>query len=797
MAGASKRVTFEIALVLLILLVAIVLFATEWVRMDVTALVVLCLLAVSGLISSEQALSGFSHPAVITIWAMFILSEGLTRAGIADVIGQRLVNVTGDSELRQVLCLMLLAGALSSVMNNVGVTALLLPVTAGIARQTGNAPSRLLMPMAFGCLLGGAITLIGTPPNLLVSTALGDAGFAEFRFFDFAPLGIPVLIAGTLFMAFVGRHLLPRSDPISQLGESRNLRKLYSLQERIFAVEVPAASPLIGRSIADSGLLSAAGLMIIALTRAGRTQALPSSGLRLQQGDILLAQGRLDRFNLLQQWSELIIEREAPLLHEKLLGDAGLYEIGVSAESPLCGSHLAPAEFWQRHGVWLLAVRRGKSVRRTRLAEWTFSKEDCLLLQGEEGAVQAVREKYRLTVPEGQESVDKARLDKARVLSRYQLDERLLVLRVPADAELVGRTVGESRLDKAFDLRLLALFREGSYVRPVPAEQTIQGADLLLVQGRLEDFDLLRGLQCLRLLDDATPYLRVFEQGELAMVEATIHPHTSLNGRTVADLKLRETWQIELAAIWRGGRPFRSGLKDMELQRGDALLLVGPVKQLAKLSGNPDLIVLNPLSVVQTNTGKAPLAVGLMLLVVAIALSGLLPVSVAAIIGATLMVLTRCLSMEEAYRSIHWRSVFLVAGMIPLGYAMHETGAAAFLTERLLVFIEPYGPWVVIASLFWLTVAGTLIIPTIVLVLLMAPIALTSSIAMGVQPQAAMMAIALAAAASVASPVAHPTNVLVMGPGAYRFSDFLKLGLPLTLVIFLVSAVLMPLVWPL
>lgn len=781
--------TTDIALVLGILLIAVILFATDKLRMDVVALMVLCTLAITGLVTPEQAISGFSHPAVVTIWAMFILSDGLTRAGIADVMGQRVIRVAGSSELKLVVTFMLLAGLLSGFMNNIGVTALLLPVVVGVARQVGASPSRLLMPMAFGCLLGGALTIIGTPPNLLVSTALQDAGFEGFRFFDFAPIAVPVLLVGTVFVAFVGRHWLPVRDPVAGIGDSRDLRELYSLQERIFAVQVPDESLLVGKSLGEAGLTSAAGLMIIALSRAGHTQALPSSVTRLQAGDILLAQGRLDRFKLLRQWSELVIEREAPVLHERLLEDAGLYEVTLGEDSVLAGKSLTPADFYDTTQSWLLAVLSGETVRRTRLADYTLRVGDQLLIQADEKVLKTLRDKYRF--------IGITSINKEKVEARYHLDERLLVLRVPKDAALVGRNVGETRLGKAFDLRLLAMFREGEFIRPVPAEQEIEGGDLLLVQGRQEDFDVLRGLQQLRMLDDATPYMKIFEQGKLAMVEAIMHPHKWINNKTVADLKLREAWQVEVAALWRGGRPYRSGLKDMELQRGDALLLVAPLKQLAELNRNRDLIILNPISAPEVDKSRAPIAVGCMALVVFLSISGLMPIYIAAMIGATLMVLGRCLNMEQAYKAIHWRSIVLLAGMMPLGAAMQGSGTAAFLSQQLLQMTGGYSPWVTIAGLYFLAVLGTLIIPTVVLVVLMAPIALSISIAMGVQPHAAMMAVALAASASVASPVAHPTNVLVMGPGGYRFTDFLKLGLPLTLIIFVVGAVLMPFVWPL
>lgn len=778
----------EILLVLAVLAVATALFASGRVRMDVVALMVLCFLAISGLVTPEEAVAGFSHPAVITIWAMFILSEGLTRSGIADVLGQRLVQLAGDSEVRLLTCLMLLAALMSGFMNNIGVAALLLPVTVGMARQTGVAPSRLLMPMAFACLLGGLLTLIGTAPNLLVSAALVDAGFPAFGFFDFAPVGIPVVLAGTAFVVLAGRHLLPHRDPMAD-SSGRDLRSLYGLEERIFAVRVPPDSLLISKRISDTGLTSTAGLMVMALTRAGQTRALPATTMRLQAGDTLLLQGRQDRFNLLRQWSQLTIEREAPMLQEKMLEDAALYELVVEEDSPLVGQTLVPAEFFQRFGGWLLAIRNRHTLRRTHLRERVIRAGDCLLVQADESAMERLRESCQ--------PFEVRRLEQEEVEEQYQLDERLLVLRVPRDAALAGRSVGESRLDKAFDFRLMALFRDGGFHRPLPPEEVIEGGDLLLVQGRMEDFEILRGLQQLRILDDATPYMRVFDQGKLAMVEASIHPHASLGERTVADFKLRETYQVEVAAIWRGGRPWRSGLGEQVLQHGDALLLVGPERQLARLRESPDLIVLNPVSAPEIDRRKAPMAAALMALVVLVTLLGWLPIYIAAILGAVLMVLGNCLSMEQAYQSIHWRSIFLIAGMMPMGAAMQGSGAAAFLGEALLTATDSRGPWAAVAALYLSTVLATLVVPNIVLVVLMAPVALSVSETLSIAPHAPLMAVAVAAAASVASPVSHPSSVLVMGPGAYRFGDFLKLGLPLTLVVFLVAALTMPVFWPL
>lgn len=781
--------TLEIALVLAILMVAMLLFVTEWVRMDLVALMALSALALTGLVSPAGALAGFSNPAVITVWAMFILSEGLTRAGIADLIGRNVMRAAGRNEARMIAILMIVAGVLSGFMNNIAVATLMLPVAVDVARRSAIAPSRLLMPLAYGTLLGGMTTLIGTPPNLLVSVALRDAGLAAFRFFDFVPVGLPILLAGTAFVALLGRHLLPRTDPMGQLGGQRNLRAQYGLQDRIFALRVPVRSLLAGKSITEAGLTSAAGLLIIALIREGRTQALPNEHTALRGGDILLAQGRLDRFNLLRQWSELSIERESPIVQHRLWEQTALHELVVADDSALVGEPLRHREFRERYGANVLAIRRAAQVRRTRLAEMVIAPGDRLLVQCAGEALDGLRRSPEFGAV--------AKVTDGDLRETYHLEERLFVLRVPRDSALADTTIGENRLGDAFDFRLLAVLRKGKLIDSPSSEEVVEGGDLLMIQGREEDLDVLRGLQQLEILEDVAPYLGVFEHGHLELIEATLHPRAELAGKHVTELKLSERYQVELAAIWRDGKPHRSGLDAMTLQVGDAFLIVGPRRKLAALNRDPNLIVLNPVHVPTMDTSKAPLAGGLLVLVVGSVLVGFLPIAIAAVVGATLMVVTRCLSMDQAYRAIDWRSIFLIAGMLPLAIAMQETGAAVYLAGGVLALLGPYGPWPVIAGLYAVTVLGTVIIPTAALVLIMIPIALAASAELAVSPHAAMMAVAIAATASFASPVSHPANVLVMGPGGYRFVDYLRLGVPLALVAFVVTALLLPVFWPL
>jgi len=781
--------TVEIALVLCILGGSLLLFVTEWVRMDLTALMVLSSLAMLGLVSPAEAVSGFSNAAVITVLAMFILSEGLTRSGIADIISRNVATLAGRSEVRMITVFMLVSGILSAFMNNIGVATLMLPVAVEVARAAGIAPSRVLMPLAYGTLLGGMTTLIGTPPNLLVSMTMVDGGLEGFGFFDFAWIGVPVLLVGTAFVALIGRHLLPETDTTTTQAGQRDLREQYSLQERIFALRVPADSVFVGKTLADTALPTSANLVIIAVTRHGHTEALPDRKKVLQAGDVLLAQGRLDRFEMLRRWNSLAIEREAPILLEKLWEKSAMVEVVIDENATLIGENLRHRQFREQHAANVLAIRRGSTVRRTRLSNMPLAAGDRLLLQCAEDNLEKLGASREFSAV--------SRLTPTDLEETYQLDERLFVLRVPKDSALAGTTLAENRLGDAFDFRLLGIFHEGNLKEWPGSDEVVEAADLLLIQGREEDLDVLRGMQQLEILDDAAPYLDVFNLGQLELVEATLHPRVRLQGRTVADLKLRERYEVEVAALWRDGESRRSALGSMPLAAGDALLIVGPKRRLALLNDDEDLIVLNPVHAKPVDSSKAPLAGALMLGMVAVAMTGWMPISVAALVAATLMVLTRCLTMDQAYGAVEWRTIFVIAGMIPLGIAMQQTGAASYLAGGVLGLLGPLGPWAVIAGLYAITTVGTLMIPAAALVLIMAPLALSLAVELGVSPAAPLMAVAIAVCASLSSPVSHPANILVMGPGGYKFVDYLKLGLPLQIVVFAVAAVLLPIVWPL
>ncbi|MFL2538271.1 MAG: SLC13 family permease [Candidatus Rariloculaceae bacterium] len=782
--------TFEIGLVLTILVISLALFVSEKIRMDVVALMVLGILVLTTLVTPEEAVAGFSNPAVIAVWAMFILSDGLTRTGIANVIGHTVLRLAGRQERRMIIVIMLTAGGLSAFMNNIGVAALMLPVVIEIARRTRIAASRLLMPLAYGSLLGGLTTMIGTPPNLLISGALQQAGETTFGLFDFTPIGIAALVSGTLFMAIAARYLLPKAkEEATQKRSQRNLRTLYGLHSRAFEMRVPEDSILVGKTLGQSRIGAAAGLIVIAIEHKGKTELMPSRQTVLKGGQKLTVQGRLDRFREFQRWSELVIEREAPVLQGLMAGQVKLAEVVVANNSPLVAKLLHHSEFRKTHGANVLAIRRGDLVRRVNLAYVPLKPGDTLLLQTSSDTLEELQRSTEFS--------ECREVNEEDLSEKYRLQERIFVVRVPRESQLAGDTLMRSRIGDAFDFRLLALFREGELRIMPESDQSLRSGDLLLIQGREEDLDVLRGLQELKVERGAPTDFQAFESDRLSLLETTLDPRSTLAGQPLSEVNFRDKYGLELVAVWRKGEAIRSNLDQLILQSGDALLVLGPREKLRVLEKDPEFLILTPITQRTIDTTRAPLAGGIMLTVVGTVLIGWLPIYIAAIIGGTLMVLTRCLTMEEAYRAIDWRAIFLIAGMLPLGTAMEQSGAAEFLAQQTMNLLGPMGPWWVIAGLYLITAAGTMIIPTAALVVLMSPIVLSASADLGIAPQTAMMAVAMAASASFTSPISHPANILVMGPGGYKFADYIRLGLPLTIVVFITVMLMLPLLWPL
>ena len=777
--------TPQIAMVLAILLAAIVLFVTERIRVDVVALMVLVSLALTGLVTPTEALSGFANLAVVTVWAVLILSAGLARTGVAGLIGRPVLRLAGASEARLIALIMLLVGVLSGFMNDIGVAALMLPVVVDIARRTGRPPSRLLMPLAFAALLGGLNTLIGTPPNILVSEALRQYGLEPFHMFDYTPTGVVVMLAGITFMVLVGRHLLPSRD-IMDLPESDQAApgEFFGLRERLFVVCLPDDSLLAGKTLAESRLGAALGLNVLAILRAGQNRLAPDPAAHLRPGDRLLLEGRPDRLAELQGRRVLVLEDDQLAVERLLSPELGLAELALPPQSSLPGQTLEQIDFRRRFGAVVLAIRRGGGVVRTNLEHLPLQRDDVLLVQG-------AREQLDLlqTDSEFQPS-------QVGAVAEYHLEERLVALRVPEDSNLVDKTLVESRLGDAFGLGVLGIIREGATRLMPDPEERLAAGDLLLVKGRHEDLLTLEGLQSLEIDPQAPPDLTELESEHVGLTEIVLSPRTTLAGKTLRQIHFRDKYGLSVLAIWREGQAYRSELRDMALRFGDAMLLYGPRERLRMLGAEPDFLVLTEAAQEAPRLNKAPVALLIMAAVLTPVILDWLPIAIAALAGVVLMILTRCLTMEEAYRAIEWKAVFLIAGMLPLGIAMEQTGAARLLAEGMVGLVGGLGPLAVTAGLFLLAAVASQVMPNPAVAVLLAPIALNTASDLGISPYPLMMTVAISASAAFLSPVGHSANVLVMGPGGYRFADYTKVGIPLTLVVLAVVLLVLPIFWP-
>jgi len=783
--------TITIALALLILALAAVLLVSEWLPLEVTALLVLASVALTGLVTPQEALAGFSSPAVVTVWAVFILSGGLTRTGVANAIGQRLLRLAGVRESKLLVVVMLVAALMSAFMNNVAVAALLLPVVMDIARRTGHPPSRLLLPLAYGCLLGGLTTLIGTPPNILASDALRYAGLPPFRLFDYTPLGAAIMFAGIFFMALFGRHLLPKRDVARESAAAGHLdlSEQYELQKRMLLMRVPAGSELAGRTLAGSRLGAFLGLHVVEIIRGEQHQLAPGPASPLLPGDRLLVEGKLERMNALSGWRQLQIEGSGIEPHRLLSAAVTLVEAKIAAGSVLVGKTLNEVDVRNRFRGCALALRRGDETRTADHRDIPLQVGDLLLLQVAAEGLAALKG--------GADFASCRPLEAEALRSVFGRDLRLLGVRVPRVSILAGLSIGECHLGETSKLQIVAVDREDGTILAPETGETLHAGDRLIVQGGAEDLRILQGLLGLEVEREVKPGVNSLESEQIGLLEAVLSPRTTLAGKTLRHLNFREKYGLSVLAIWREGRAYRSDLREMALRFGDALLLYGPREKLLMLAREPDFLLLSAALQEVPRQEKRRLALLIMSGVLLPVILGLVPIYIVAVLGAALMVATRCLTMTEAYRAIEWKAVFLIAGLLPLGTALEHSGAAGLLARNVVALVGPYGPNAVVAGLLAITFLATCIIPTSALVILLAPIVLGTSEAMGMSPQALMMATAMAASSSFLTPISHPANVLVMGPGGYRFRDYLKVGLPLTLVVFCIILVFLPHLWPL
>ena len=590
--------TQDSLLVLVILAVAVILFVSERLRVDLIAMMVLITLSLTGLVTIEEAFSGFASPAVITVWSVYIVSGALFRSGVADILANFMLRLAGHSYHRLLFVIMITVGIMSSFMNNIGAVAILLPAVVSVGRKINVAPSKLLIPMAFTSLLGGKMTLIGTPPNILATSIMETYGGMEpFGFFDFTPMGAIVLVTGILYFLLIGNRLLPDRTPGGQLTEA------YQIRDYLSEVRVGEKSSLIGKTLAESKLGKTYNLNVIQVHRGENFLLVPSQDPLLEVGDILLVQGKSQ--NILKASDSLGLEA---------------------------------------------------------IPKWKF-----------------------------------------------------------------------------------------------------------------EDI----------------------HQGSQTMVEVALSPGSTMQGQTLKQTDFRAHYGLTVLGIQHRGRSFVSNLADIPLEFGDALLIQGAEDKIAHLRRNEEFLILETPPIETKNTKKAPLAVLILVGVLLVVSLRFLHVSTGMLIGAVHMVLTGVLNMDEAYQSIEWKSVFLIAGMLPMGIAMQNSGTALYLAQKIVELVGDWGTVAVMMGIFLMTALITEVMSNAAATVLVTPIAIDAARSLGANPQTFVMAVVIAAATSFLMPIGHQANVLVFGPGGYKFSDYTKVGVWLNIIIFIIVLIFLPIIWPL
>lgn len=774
--------TFQVAFLLGLLLVMVYLFLTEKLPIELTAFLGLILLVLGGYLGPEEAFSGFASPAVITMLAIFFVSAALQHTGVADALGGRIHSLVGDREVPLVLVIMLVAGALSAFMNNVAATAVLLPAVGSVARRAGLAASRLLMPLAFGAILGGTTTLVGTPPNLLAAVVLEERGLEPFGLFDFTPFGLALLGLGMIYMCTVGRRLLPerRTDEASR---GPDLTRVYRLREHLFSVRIPPGSPLDGLRLGEARLGTALRAQVVAILRGGQKHLAPAPDDVLKGGDLLLVEGRFADLRELLRIQEVEVEEPSTAYLREASGRISGVVVRLNKDSTLDGRSLGELGFRERFQVVVAGIWRDGRLVRDQLARQHLRAGDELLVLGERAHVEEFASRREFQVLEvGPPAVQR-------------LEESVFLVRVPKGSPLAGTTVAGTRMGELVGLTVLGIFRGGrALMVPSPQDAVTEG-DQLLVAGEPDRILSLLELGDVE-VEPRAPEAEL-ESEEVGVVEAVVAPRSGVAGKSLAGLRFRERYGLQVLAIWREGEPRWTGLQEMVLRFGDALLLQGPRERIQALAGDPDFVVLSQEDQTPRRTRRAPVALGALGVMVLLVVSGLHPIQVAAFAAAVLVVLGGAITMEEAYRAIEWRAVFLVAAILPVGIAMERTGTALLLAEAVTGAAAgaagPYGvlaAMVVLSSLLSQGLDGA---PTVVL---MAPVVLHAAGQLEISPYPLMMAVGLAASAAFMTPFSHKANLLVMGAGGYRAVDYIRVGTPLTLVVLALLVATVPLLFP-
>ncbi len=770
--------TIEIVVLLAVLFVMAVLFFTEKLPIELTAFLGLVFLTLGGYVTPGEAFTGFASPAVITMLSIFFVSGALLHTGVADMIGGRVRRVIGDRETLLVIAIMAVGGVLSAFMNNVAAVAVLLPAVASIARKTGIAPSRLFMPLSFGAILGGTMTLVGTPPNILAADLLRERGMEPFGLFDYTPIGAFLLLTGMLYMISVGRWLLPRRDLSGRKRAGEDLARVYNLDEAMFGIRIPAGSSLVGKSLAESRLGETLDAQVAGIVRDGRRRLAPDAETVIEDGDLLLVEGRHEHVQEVFGVHGIEIGDVDPGVLSDAWSQVRCGTVPVAEGSPLVDQTLRGLRFRDRHGVLVVGIRRDGDLLVRDLPGTPLRSGDQLLMLGARAQIEAMELRTSCQAcdrPGG---------------CMGELFGHLFLLRIHAGSTLAGTRIRDSQIAAAAGLTVVGISRGDNTLLAVGPEQKLRDGDELMVAGDPARVRVLLDLGDVQLVQEITH--GGFESDDVGMVEVTLAPRSRVEGKTLAEVSFREKHGLQVLAIWRGGQAVHEDLARRRLKFGDALLVQGRRRRIRLLGSDPDYAVLSPSAQEARRTKKAWVAVGSLLVMIAMVVSGFQPIHVAAFTAATLVVLFGAIRMEEAYRSVEWKAVFLVAAILPMGIALERTGAALLASDAVTAATGPYGPYAAMAGMFTLSSVLSQCLDGAPAVVMMTPVVLEAADGLGISPYALMMGVSLAASAAFMTPFSHKANLLVMGSGGYKTVDYLRVGTPLTIILLVLMVLLVP-----
>jgi len=588
----------DMILVGIIIIAAMAFFIWGKIRIDIIALCVLVALFVLNLIEPEQILYGLANQATVTIASMFIISAGLVRTGLVEWAARQLDRLAGKTELRLMLVLSLTAAILSAFIINAAIVAIFIPVAMVLARSRKIASSRILIPLSFASQFGGVCTLVGSSTNLIVNSIAVSRGLEPFGFFEFLPLGLAMVGAGTVYLAAVGH--------------------------------------------------------------------------------------------------------------------------------------------------WLLPVRKGEA-----------------------------------------EQIDK-----------YRLVDYLAELQVTDKSQLIGETWETSKVGDETKVELANLLR-GTKAVTRPARTRIKADDILLLHGNVEQILEIESKYGLKILKNARVKDQELSSHNMKLSEVLIPPDSNLIGRTLHEDAFFRRHRLTVLAVQRRGKTLRERLADIKLKENDTVLLQGHKDDIAYIMNSPNAIVTNELTDLYLRKDRAIIALVVLLTVVALTTLNVMPIMLAAILGAVAMVVTRCLTIEEAYKAIDWMIIFLLAGVLPMGLALEQSGATLWLADHVLEPLAGYGPVMLLATLYIITALLTEAMSNNAAAAILAPIAFTAAASLNIDPRPLLIAITFAASTSFATPIGYKTNTMVYSPGGYHFTDFTRIGVPLNLIFWGIAVLLIPLIWPL